>query len=87
VNTLALVTLTREQLTELIDEAIEKALSRHAVPAPEILNSKEAGRIIGRSAKVMERLARAGEVPAYRLGPHWRFKRAEVQTWATKGGR
>lgn len=77
------VTMTREQLTALVDEAVEKALQRHATPPPQVLDSKEAGRVIGRSPKVMERMARAGRIPAYRMGSQWRFKRAEIEAWAT----
>jgi excisionase family DNA binding protein len=86
VSDVQVITMTREQLSSLVDEAVEKALARHAVPPQEVLDSKEAGRLIGRSPKVMERLARAGKIPAYRLGPHWRFKRSEVQAWALEGG-
>ena len=56
-------------------------------PAPplEVLTSAQAAEIAGRSAKSMERLARAGECPAFRFGRQWRFKRSLVLEWLTKG--
>jgi excisionase family DNA binding protein len=81
------VVLTREQLEELVDKAVERALEARREPPPEILDSESAGKLVGRSAKVMERLARSKQIPAYQLGRQWRFKRVEIVAWATNGGK
>jgi excisionase family DNA binding protein len=76
------VTLTREQLEELLDRAIARAQELHAEPPRTVFDSREAGKFVKRSAKVMERMARAKEIPAFRVGRQYRFRREDLEAWA-----
>jgi excisionase family DNA binding protein len=37
--------------------------------------------------KTLIRMARHGEVPALRLGKHWRFRASDLQAWVTEKSR
>jgi excisionase family DNA binding protein len=45
----------------------------------EMLNANDAGKILGVSGKTMIRLMENGDVPGYRIGGVWKFKRGEVE--------
>ncbi len=46
-----------------------------------ILNSKQVGEILGLCAKVIERMARRGEIPAFKAGKFWRFRESDIERW------
>ncbi len=54
-----------------------------ADPPADVLDSRAAGKLLGLHPKVVERRARAGEIPAHQLpgGRKWRFMRADVMAW------
>jgi excisionase family DNA binding protein len=35
----------------------------------------------GLHPKTIQRMARRGELPAYRIGKHWRYRAGELSTW------
>jgi excisionase family DNA binding protein len=37
--------------------------------------------------RTMYRLIRNGELPAMRVGRHWRFRRADLDAWVARQGR
>jgi excisionase family DNA binding protein len=45
----------------------------------EMLNANDAGKILGVSGKTIIRLMEGGDVPGYRIGGVWKFKRGEVE--------
>lgn len=47
-------------------------------PAPEYLTSAQVAALFQISERSVVRLAKAGKLPAVRLGTLWRFKRDEV---------
>lgn len=47
----------------------------------EMLNSNDAGKILGVSGKTMIRLMEDGRIPGYKIGGVWKFKRGEVEEY------
>lgn len=45
------------------------------------LSAKQAAAILGVSTKTVLRMAESGEIPAYRVGDLWKFKRSEVEAY------
>lgn len=47
-----------------------------------ILNSKQVAALLGVCKKVVERLARAGEIPAFKPDKmHWRYRESDIENW------
>ena len=47
-----------------------------------LLNDAEAARFLGGlHPKTVQRMARRGELPAYRLGRFWRYRISELDRW------
>lgn len=47
----------------------------------EILTLEQVAAFLKASKKTVYRLAQNGEVPAFKLGGSWRFRRAELDNW------
>lgn len=80
----AVALLTEEQISAIVERAVERALAARVEPPAEILSCVLAGKLVGRSAKYMEREARMQRCPAFRLGKQWRFRRGELLEWAER---
>ena len=47
-----------------------------------LLNDVEAAQFLGGlHPKTVQRLARRGELPAYRIGKYWRYRASELSDW------
>ena len=46
-----------------------------------VMNAKEAAQFLGAHVETIRRLARKGEVPAYKVGKDWRFRREALVEW------
>jgi len=47
-----------------------------------LLNDVEAAQFLGGlHAKSVQRMARRGEIPAYRIGKYWRYRASELSAW------
>jgi len=47
-----------------------------------LLSDAEAGRFLGGlHPKTVQRMARRGELPAYRIGKYWRYRASELSAW------
>ena len=46
------------------------------------LNAKEAAAFLGGHVETIRRLARRGDIPAYKIGKDWRFRREAILRWA-----
>jgi excisionase family DNA binding protein len=46
-----------------------------------LLTSKEAADILGIHPKVLERMAKRGEVPALKVGKFWRYRGSALDGW------
>ena len=47
-----------------------------------ILNAQEAARLLRAHVETLRRLARKGEIPAFKVGKDWRFQRDALMHWA-----
>jgi len=70
------------------DEALRTAFveSDPADPTFEpVLNTDEAAALLQIHPKTLQRMARQGVVPAFRIGDLWRFRASELDTWLRTG--
>jgi excisionase family DNA binding protein len=51
------------------------------IPDSEILTLEQVAVFLKASKKTVYRLAQKGEMPAFKLGGSWRFRRAELDHW------
>jgi excisionase family DNA binding protein len=56
-------------------------MSRMADGIEVLLTSKEASQILKIHPKVLERMAKRGEVPALKVGKFWRYRATTLDTW------
>lgn len=82
-----LVVLTPEQLEQLVERAVERALSRvfPAAPPELDLTSEQAAEALNLAPKTIRRLAREGKLPGKRRGSTWRFTRRAVEAYRAGG--
>lgn len=45
------------------------------------LTPKEAAALVQYHPKTLLKMARAGQIPAIRLGKHWRFRKSWLEAW------
>jgi len=48
---------------------------------PDVMNAVEAAHFLGAHVETVRRLARKGEIPAYKVGKDWRFRREALRHW------
>jgi len=48
----------------------------------QVLNAKEAADFLRAHVETIRRLARKGDIPAYKIGKDWRFRRDALMDWA-----
>jgi two-component system, response regulator, stage 0 sporulation protein F len=48
----------------------------------DVLNAQEAADFLGAHVETVRRLARIGDVPAYKIGKDWRFRKEALINWA-----
>lgn len=51
----------------------------------EFLTAEEAAQMLGVAAPIVRKLARSGEIPAYKFGKLWRFDPKELREHCTNG--
>jgi excisionase family DNA binding protein len=69
-------------MTEIDAAALAEQIAGHlAAPAPPLLNAEEAGRLLNVPASWVRGEARAGRIPAVRLGKYTRFDPDELTAW------
>lgn len=82
---MTVVLLTPDQLEDIVERAISKALARapaETKPVP----VTEAARILGVSARTLRRRIKAGEMPVVRVGRAVRVDLAELRRKRDPGG-
>ena len=52
----------------------------------DVLTLEEAASFLRCSPDTVKRRARAGELPAAKIGRAWRFRRADLDQWLAEGG-
>ncbi len=48
---------------------------------PTVLNASEAADVLGAHVETVRRLARRGELPSFKVGKDWRFRREDLFRW------
>jgi excisionase family DNA binding protein len=48
---------------------------------PDVMNVKQAAEFLGAHIETVRRMARKGELPAYKMGKDWRFRREALLRW------
>ena len=51
----------------------------------EVLTLIEVSKYLRASRDTIYRMARRGDIPCFRVGSNWRFKRSVIDAWAEKG--
>jgi len=46
-----------------------------------LLDSKQAGSLLKIHPKTLQKMARAGTIPGYRIGDLWRFRASTLDSW------
>ena len=54
--------------------------------AHDVMTAQQAAEFLQTSRDTIIRKARAGELPAAKLGREWRFRRADLDKWLRRGG-
>lgn len=82
------VTLTTEQLEQLVTNATAKALAEiQASSEPEVMTLAECSKLLRRHRRVVMELVRDEELPAYYISEREpRFLRSEVLAWLKSRG-
>jgi excisionase family DNA binding protein len=64
-------------------QTLRGQVERHFEP---LLNDSEASALLGGiHPKTLQRLARRGQIPAYRVGRFWRYRASELDSWLRSG--
>ena len=50
-----------------------------------VLNTEEAAALLQIHPKTLQRMARQGTVPAFRIGDLWRFRASDLDEWLRSG--
>ena len=48
-----------------------------------LLGSNQVGEILGLHPKVVERMAKRGEIPGFKVGKFWRYRASALDAWIT----
>lgn len=54
--------------------------------AHDVMTAKQAAEFLQTSRDTLLRRARAGRIPAAKLGREWRFRRSDLDAWLVAGG-
>lgn len=78
------VVLGREELRELVRDAVREALEERP-RAPEWIDTAAAAELLQVTPRHVTKLAKSGELPGTQLGKLWRFRRADVEALLEQG--
>lgn len=68
-------------MNDMLLTTTNTSLSRPAGPDNEILTVLDVARFLRVPKSTVYKLARVGELPASKIGKHWRFLRRDIQDW------
>jgi excisionase family DNA binding protein len=67
------------RITRAVHTQVVKAVRAEYEP---LINDAEAAAFLGGlHAKTVQRMARRGELPSYRVGKYWRYRASELAAW------
>ena len=65
-------------------EAESNNTERRGKPRTQIMSPKEAAKYLGLHLVTVYRLIKKGELPCFRVGGQWRFKKELLEEWINK---
>jgi excisionase family DNA binding protein len=68
--------------------AVSPLAASHPEPSPtfeRVLNTEEAAALLQIHPKTLQKMAREGSVPAFRIGDLWRFRASALDEWLRSG--
>ena len=71
-------------MTPFSHEPKQVHVTRDAAFEP-LLDASEAANLLRIHPKTLQRLARIGRVPAYRVGRFWRYRACDLEMWLRSG--
>jgi excisionase family DNA binding protein len=75
-------TLVQEERKRISEAPSPKSNgSETTVPAEPVIDSEEAAKFLNINPKTLQKMARNGEVPAYRIGKLWKFRISDLDEW------
>jgi excisionase family DNA binding protein len=54
---------------------------QQSLPNEEVLTTEEAAKYLKIHPRTLTRFARAGNIPSFQIGTHWRFLRSALDEW------
>jgi excisionase family DNA binding protein len=63
------------------DPKFESAGIEATATAEPVIDSEEAARFLNINPKTLQKMARSGEVPGYRIGRLWKFRISDLDGW------
>lgn len=64
-----------------MNSKLTASLSSEVLPFEPLLDSQEAAALLKIDDKSLQAMARAGQVPGFRIGKLWRFRASELDKW------
>jgi excisionase family DNA binding protein len=83
-----IVATAREEHKVKHDEALRTAVVESETVDPNfepVLNTDEAAALLQIHPKTLQRMARQGVIPAFRIGDLWRFRASSLDQWLRSG--
>jgi excisionase family DNA binding protein len=81
-STQMLVTMTKAQLRDLVQEAVDAAVER-VLDRPDrpMLTAREVGEYLSVGSTTVAKMLKAGELPGVRIRGQWRVRREQLFRW------
>jgi len=72
-------------VSSMVPSQDSRSLESSSVAFERVLNTEEAAALLQIHPKTLQRMARPGVVPAFRVGDLWRFRSSALDEWLRSG--
>ena len=72
-------------MSSIVPSQDSRASESPGVPFERVLNTEEAAALLQIHPKTLQRMARQGVVPGFRVGDLWRFRASALDEWLRSG--
>jgi excisionase family DNA binding protein len=72
---------TQESTSAFSDMSVDRPLNGASNGIEALLTTKEASQVLKIHPKVLERMAKRGDVPALKVGKFWRYRATALDDW------
>ncbi len=73
--------ITQESTSAFSDMPVDRSFQGASNGIEALLTTKEASQVLKIHPKVLERMAKRGEVPALKVGKFWRYRATALDAW------